>query len=163
MGKHWWHLVSCLAVDGASSPHAIVAGEPGATAGDVGRVGALHSTGAPFPVQGQANCPYQRLVAGSAVVFAEMAVLPEPVVDTEGRLVVVAPGVEDTLVAVAQLMTAAPLRLVVPVRTASHNSHVVPAVPVLVVALAVIVLRFPLCSLYASIFNVFQVIISAFR
>src|SRR5438309_10906519 len=122
MGKHWWHLVSCLAVDGASSPHAIVAGEPGATAGDVGRVGALHSTGAPFPVQGQANCPYQRSVAGSAVVFAEMAVLPEPVVDTEGGLVVVAPGVEDTVGAVAQPVTAAPLRRAVPASIPCRSS-----------------------------------------
>ena len=149
MGKHWWHLVSCLAVDGASSPHAIVAGEPGATAGDVGRVGALHSTGAPFPVQGQANCPYQRSVAGSAVAFAEMAVLPEPVVDTEGGLVVVAPGVEDTLVAVAQPVAAAPLRLVVPAHIASHSSYAALGVPaVAVAAAAVVVLRFPLYLLY---------------
>ena len=161
MGKHWRHLVSCLAVDGASSPHAIVAGEPGATAGDVGRVGALHSTGAPFPVQGQANCPYQRWVAGSAVAFAEMAVLPAPVVDTEEGLVVVVPGVEDTPAAVAQRVTAAPLSLVVPAHIASRS---IPAVPVLpAVAEAVIVLRFPLYSLYTSKINVSQVIIVAFQ
>ena len=161
MGKHWWYLVSCLAVDGASSPHAIVAGEPGATAGDVGRVGALHSTGAPFPVQGQANCPYQRSVADSAVAFADMAVLPEPVVDTEGGLVVVAPGVEDTLVAVAQPVAAAPLRLVVPAHIASHSSLAVLVLPA--AAEAILVLRFPLYSLYTSKINVFQVVIVAFQ
>lgn len=159
MGKHWGHLVSCLAVDGASSPHAIVASEPGATVEDVGRVGALHSTGT--PCQGQVNCPYQRSVPGSAVAFAEMAVLLEPVVDTEGGLVVVAPGVEDTLAAVAQPMAAAPLLLVVPAHIASHSSLAVLVLPA--AAEAILVLRFPLYSLYTSKINVFQVIIVAFQ
>ena len=142
MGKYWWHLVSCLAVDGASSPPAAVAGGPGATAGDVERVGVLHSTGTPFLVQGPANFPYQRSVPGSAVAFAEMAVLLVPVVDTEGGLVVVAPGVEDTLVAVAQPVTAAPSRLVVPAHIASHSSLAVLVLPA--AAEAILVLRFPL-------------------
>lgn len=159
MGKHWWYQVSCLAVDDASSPHAIVAGEPGATAEDVGRVGALHSTDT--PCQCQVNCPYQRSVPGSAGAFAEMAVLLEPVVDTEGGLVVVAPGVEDTLAAGAQPMAAAPVLLVVPAHIASHSSLAVLVLPA--AAEAILVLRFPLYSLYTSKINVFQDSIVAFQ
>jgi len=95
------------------------------------------------------------------VAFAEMAVLPEPVVDTEGRLVVVAPGVEDTLVAVAQPVAAALLPLVVPAHIASHSSLAVLVLPA--AAEAILVLRFPLYSLYTSKINVFQVIIVAFQ
>ena len=161
MGKYWLHLVSYAAVGGASSPHATVAGGPGATWEDVGRVGALHSTDTPFPAQDQANCPYRRSAPGSAVAFAEMAVLLVPVVDTEGGLVVVAPGVEDTLVAVAQPVTAAPSRLVVPAHIASHSSLAVLVLSA--VAEAIIVLRFPLYSLCTSKINVFQLIIVAFQ
>lgn len=77
-----------------------------------------------------------------------MAVLLVPVVDIEEKLVVVVPDVEDTLVAVAQSVTAAPLRLVVPAHIASHSSLAAPVL--LAVAEAVIVLRFPLYSLYMS-------------
>jgi hypothetical protein len=85
------------------------------------------------------------------VAVADMAVLLVTEVDTGEGLVVV----EDTLVAVAQSVTAAPSRLVVLAHIASRN---IPAV-----AEAVTVLRFPLCSLYTSIFNVFQVIFVAFQ
>ena len=90
-----------------------------------------------------------------------MAVLPEPVVDTEGGLVVVAPGVEDTLVAVAQPVAAALLPLVVPAHIASHSSLAVLVLPA--AAEAILVLRFPLYSLYTSKINVSQVIIVAFQ
>ncbi|HBE27738.1 MAG TPA: hypothetical protein DHV65_01500 [Ktedonobacter sp.] len=165
MGKYLLHQVSCAFVVDACALLAIVEDEPGATGEVAERVGALHSIGTPSPVQPQANFPYQRLVPGSAAALADMAVpaLLVIAVDIWEGVVVVGVGVEDTLVAVTQLVTAAPMCLVVPVRIASHSNHVAPAVPVLVVALAVIVLRFPLCSLYASIFNVFQVIIGAFR
>src|SRR5436305_9439361 len=161
MGKYWLHLVSYAAVGGASSPHATVAGGPGATWEDVGRVGALHSTDTPFPAQDQANCPYRRSAPGSAVALADMAVLLAPVVDTEEGLVVVVPGVEDTPAAVAQRVTAAPLSLVVPAHIASRSTPAVPVLPA--VPEAVIVLRFPLYSLYTSKINVFQVIIVAFQ
>ena len=64
---------------------------------------------------------------------------------------------KDTLTAVAQVVVAAPLRLMVPVRIASRSSPAAPAVlvalPVLVLVVAgvIVVLRFPLCLLYVVI------------
>lgn len=159
-GKYLSHRVSCAFVVGAFALLAIVEDEPGATGEVAERVGALHSIGTPSPVPPQANFPYQRLVPGSAAALADMVVPALLVIAVDIWEEV---GVEDTLVAVAQLVTAAPFRLVVPVRIASHSSQIVLAILALVVAVAVIVLRFPLCLLYASIFNVFQVIIGAFR
>jgi hypothetical protein len=69
--------------------------------------------------------------------------------ETEEEVVVAA--VADTLATVAQLVTVALSRVVVPARIASRSSPAEQVVPVLVVAGVVVDLRFPLCSLYASI------------
>lgn len=117
----------------------------------------FRNTGTPYPVQGRANSPYQRLAAGSAVEVAGMVVPPAIAEGTAAEVVVVAVE-KDILTAVAQLVIAAPLRLIVPVRIASRSSPAasvpfVPPVglPVPVVAGVVVVLRFPLCLLYAVI------------
>ncbi len=74
-------------------------------------------------------------------------------VGTVEKVVVVVAGEMDTLTAVAQLVVAAPLCWAVPARIASRSSPAALLVSVLVVAGVVVVLRFPLCPLYRSIFN----------
>ena len=71
-GKYLSHQVSCAFAVDAFGLLAIVEDEPGATGEVAERVGALHSIGTPFPVQPQANFPYQRLVPGSAAALADM-------------------------------------------------------------------------------------------
>ena len=115
----------------------------------------FHNTGTPYPVQVRANFPYQRLAPDSAVEVAGMVV---PAAIAEGTAEEVVVVVEkEILTAVAQLVIAAPLRLMVPVRIASRSSPAAPAVlvalPVLVLVVAgvIVVLRFPLCLLYVVI------------
>jgi len=151
MEKYSSLLVSYAVAGDAYAPRATVAGEPGATWEDVERAGALHSTGTPCPVQGRANSPYQRLAPGSAVAATAVFPLPVTGVGPVEKVVVVVAGEMDTLTAVAQLVVAAPLCWAVPARIASRSSPAEQVVPVLVVAGVVVDLRFPLCSLYASI------------
>ena len=121
MEKYSSHLVSCAVAGDACAPRATVAGEPAAAWEDVERAGALHSTGTPCPVQGRANSPYQQLVPGNAAAIAGMAIPSVVAAETvEGVVVVVA--VADTLATVAQLVTVALSRLVVPARIASRSS-----------------------------------------
>ncbi len=149
MEKYSSHLVSYAVAGDAYAPRATVADEPGAAWEDVERAGALHSTGTPCPVQGRANSPYQQLVPGNAAAVADLAVPSVAGEETEEGVVVAA--VADTLATVAQLVTVALSRVVVPARIASRSSPAEQVVPVLVVAGVVVDLRFPLCSLYASI------------
>jgi hypothetical protein len=115
----------------------------------------FRSTGTPCPVQGRANSPYQRLAPYSAAAVAALLVPSVTAQSAEGtveELDVVVVGEKDILAAVAQLVVAEPSRLVAPVRIASRSSPAAPAaltVPFLVVAGVVVVLRFPLCLLYA--------------
>ena len=152
-GKYWSRLVACAVVVDACAPRATVGGGPGAARGDAERAGAFRSTDTPYPVQGRANSPYQRLAPGSAVAAAAVFPLPVTGVGTVEKVVVVVAGEMDTLTAVAQLVVAAPLCWAVPARIASRSSPAALLVSVLVVAGVVVVLRFPLCPLYRSIFN----------
>ncbi len=112
----------------------------------------FRNTGTPYPVQVRANFPYQRLAPGSAVEVAGMVVPPAIAEGTAEEVVVVVVEEKDILTDVAQLVVAVPLRLMVPVRIASRSSPAAPvALPVPVVAGVVVVLRFPLCLLYAVI------------
>lgn len=164
MEKYSSHLVSYAVAGDAYAPRATVADEPGAAWEDVERAGALHSTGTPCPVQGRANSPYQQLVPGNAVAVADLVVPSVAAGETEeGVAVASVAAAADTLATVAQLVTVALSRLVVPARIASRSSPAYRVVPVLVVAGVVVVLRFPLFSLYASIFIVFQVFIAVFQ
>jgi len=93
------------------------------------------------------------------VEVAGMVVPPAIAEIAEGTaeevVVVVVEEEKDILTDVAQLVVAVPLRLMVPVRIASRSSPAAPvapaALPVPVVAGVVVVLRFPLCLLYAVI------------
>lgn len=145
MEEYWSGLVSCAVVAGACAPRATVAGAPGAAREGVERVEAFRNIGIPCPGQDRANFPYQLSAPDSVEIVAGVFLFPVAVVAVVGE--------EDTLKAVAQLVVAAPLCLEVPARIASHSSPVALLVSVLVVAGVVVVLRFPLCLLYRSMFN----------
>ena len=154
MEEYWSGLVSCAVVAGACAPRATVAGGPGAVREGVERVEAFRNIGIPCPGQDRANFPYQLSAPDSVEAVAGVFLFPVAVAGTVGRVVVVVVvGEEDTPKAVAQPVVAAPLCLVVPARIASRSSPVALLVSVLVVAGVVVVLRFPLCLLYRSMFN----------
>ena len=114
----------------------------------------FRNIGIPCPGQDRANFPYQLSAPDSVEAVAGVFLFPVAVAGTVGRVVVVVVvGEEDTPKAVAQPVVAAPLCLVVPARIASRSSPVALLVSVLVVAGVVVVLRFPLCLLYRSMFN----------
>jgi hypothetical protein len=153
MEEYWSGLVSCAVVAGAFAPRATVAGAPGAAREGVERVEAFGNIDIPCPGQDRANFPYQLSAPDSVEAVAGVFLLPVAVVGTVGRVVVAVAGEEDTSKIVAQPVVAAPLCLEVPARIASHSSPVAFLVSVLVVAGVVVVLRFPLCLLYRSMFN----------